>query len=321
MVNTQVEPPSDWQRRMEGVWHGLPAVFDPAGIHLGFIHSEQTVERDGAGAPVYRVRDRAHFTGPLLDRLTRSELDLRILDTGTSRVYDGRDIFGAGRPFGPVLLGSDYIKPWGCDSSVIVQLLDGGKRKVYSVLFYQGPTLLAALHGCYLLTYDHAESPSTRATIADFFGDERAAAPRPYAGITLQPGRWHGVADVAANDGRTFGQCEVTLEQRPLGEAETELAVAIRGSLSYSWRYVRRRDEHHYRCDGPDLFGNGIAFGRALFTTCYVRGQALKIVGRELPLDRGRALSVVWQLVRDEDALEAVISGALEWESGSPPVS
>jgi hypothetical protein len=313
-VSTQVERPSDWQRRIEGVWHGVPAVFDAAGAHLGDIHSEQTVERDEGGAPVYRVRDRANIAGPLLDRLTRSELDLRIIDTGASRVYDGRDIFGAGRPYGPVLLGSDYIVPWGCDSSVIVQLLDGGTRKVYSVLFYQGPALLAALHGCYLLTDDHADRPATRDAVAAFFAAERAAAPRPYAGITLRPGRWRGAADLAGRDGRTLGPCEVTIEQRPLGEAETELAVAIRGPLSHSWRCTRRRDEHHYRCAGPDLYGNGIAFGRALFSTCYVKGQALKVVGRDLALDQGRTLSVVWQIVRDEHDLEAVLSGTLEWQ-------
>ncbi|NTU78848.1 MAG: hypothetical protein HGA45_05500 [Chloroflexales bacterium] len=312
-MSTMVEPRSDWQRRIEGVWHGMPAVFDPAGGHLGFIHSEQTVERDESGAPVYRVRDQAHFDGPLRDRLTRSELDLRILDTGASRVYVGRDIFGAGQPFGPVLLGSDYIQPWGCDSSLIVQLLGGGTLKVYSVLLYQGPALLAALHGCYLLTYDHADSPATRDQIAAFFTGELAAAPRPYAHLTLQPGFWGGVADVYAGDGRPLGQCEVTIAQRPLDPVEVELDITISGSLSYSWRCARRRHDHHYHFAGPDLFGNGAAYGRALFTTCYVRGQTLKIVGREVPLDQRHTLSVVWQIIRDDHSLEAVISGALEW--------
>lgn len=312
-MRTQTEALADWQRQIEGVWHGMPAIFDPQGNHLGFIHSQQTVERDETDAPVYRVHDEPLFEGPLLERLTCSDLDLRILDTGISRVYAGRDIFGAGRVFGPVLLGSDYIQPWGCDSSLIVQLLAGGAIKVYSVLLYQGPALLAALHGRYLLTHDHAENPATRAQIDAFFAAEEAATPQPYASLDQQQGSWRGSLDAHAGDGRFLGQCRVGIEQRPIGHADTEQTITVSGPLNYSLSYTRRRNDNHYRFAGPDLYGNGAAYGRALFSTTYAWGQTLKIVGRELPIDGQGTLSVVWQIIRDDHKHEAVLSGTLEW--------
>ncbi|NTU78849.1 MAG: hypothetical protein HGA45_05505 [Chloroflexales bacterium] len=307
------ETRSVWQQRIEGVWYGMPSVFDAEGHHVGYGRFERTVTTDGEGRPVFMVRPELQLEGPLRERLRSVELVLWVLDDG-SRVYVGRDFYGAGMPFGSALLGSDYLQPWDSVTSVVVQLLPGGKTQVYSLLLYEGPTLLGVLLGNYTLLYDYARSDETRAAVEAFLAAERSMGQYPFSAASARAGRWVGQIEAFGADSEPLGLCEMTIAQRPCGEDGADLTVMVGGALSWAWRTTCRRQGQHYFFEGPDLYGNGAAFGRALFTTRYVQGQALKIVGREMLLDERHTLAIVWQLLRDGRP-EAVLAGVLDLEA------
>lgn len=305
---------SAWQQRIEGVWYGMPAVFDATGQHVGYGRFERTVKIDDQGRPVFIVRPALDLEGPLHERLRSVELLLWIVDDGGNRVYVGRDFYGVGVPFGPALLGSDYLQSWDCVTHVIVQLLPDGKTQLYSLLLYEGPALLGVLLGSYTLEYDYADNEATRSTVEAFLAAERAMGQYPFSTTFDRAGRWVGQVEAFGAEREPLGIHTLAMLQEPDGAAEAALTVTVAGAFTQTWRTTCRRDDSHYFFDGPDLYGNGAAFGRALFTTRYIRGQALKLVGREMLLDQGRSLAVVWQLLRDGRA-ELLLTGVLQWEA------
>lgn len=310
------ESRSAWQPRIEGVWYGMPGIFDADGRHVGYGRIARAITRDEAGHPTFYVRQDLELQGPLRERLRSIELVMHVRERGASRVYVGRDFYGMGLPYGPTLIGGDYLQPWACDTRVIVQLLAGGKTQAYSLLFSEGPVLLGAFVGGYALAHDYEHSRETRAAIDAFLAHERSIGAHPFSAAFARPGRWTGHVEAFGAGQAPLGRGELTITQRPRGEDEADLTVMVGGALSGAWRISCRRQGSRYFFEGPDLYGNGAALGRALFTTRYVHGQALKIEGREMLLDERGTLGVVWQLFRDEHALEAVISGSLEWEAG-----
>jgi hypothetical protein len=301
-----------WQQRIEGVWYGMPSVFDAEGRHVGYGRFERTVALDGEGRPFFVVKPELQLEGPLRERLRSVELVLSVLDEGDRRVYVGRDFYGSGAPFGPALLGSDYLQAWNCVTGVTVQLLPGGRTQLYSLLLYEGPTLLGVLLGGYRLEYSYARSDETRAAVEAFLAAERSMGQYPFSAVSDRVGRWVGQVEAFGAAGDPLGQCELSIAQLPRGEARAEVAITASGSLSWAWRAACRREGRDYFYEGPDLYGNGAAFGRALFTTRYIRGEALKLVGREMLIDEGRTLAVVWQLLRDGRPA-AVVAGTLSW--------
>jgi hypothetical protein len=308
------ETRSLWQQRIEGVWYGMPSVFDATGQHVGYGRFERAVAVDGAGRPFFVVRPELQLEGPLRERLRSVELVLLVRDEGDRRVYVGRDFYGSGAPFGPALLGSDYLQAWDCVTGVTVQLLPGGRIQLYSLLLYEGPALLGVLLGGYRLEYGYASSDEARATVEAFLAVERSLGQYPFGAVSGRAGRWLGQAEAFGAAGEPLGPCALIMAQQPRGEAGAELTIAAAGALSWAWRAACRREGRDYFYEGPDLYGNGAAFGRALFTTRYVRGEALKLVGREMLIDEGRTLAVVWQLLRDGRPA-AVLTGTLRWEA------
>ena len=149
MGSTEDAATSEWQRRVEDTWFGYPVVFDAAGAAAGLHPGQPHGGRQESGDPEIVVTNDMDFDGPVFDRIQQRDLVLRITDTGHGRVYDGRDFHGGGTPFGRLLLGQDFIVPWGLDTVVVVQVLPDGVSQVYSNLAYQGPRLVAALGGHY----------------------------------------------------------------------------------------------------------------------------------------------------------------------------
>ena len=142
---------SEWQARVEGTWYGAPAVFEPDGRHVGSIRVERTVRVGETGEPEIVVTNELLVDSPVAARIAEPELVLRITEGEHGRVYDGRDFDGAGRAFGRLLLGQDYIRPWGLDTVVMVQVLPDGVSQLYSNLAHVGPRLVVALGGRYVM--------------------------------------------------------------------------------------------------------------------------------------------------------------------------
>ncbi|MBL8055205.1 MAG: hypothetical protein JNK29_00840 [Anaerolineales bacterium] len=282
--------PSVWQQRVEGVWHGLPAVFDGAGAPLGCVRVTRGITRDAAGQPVFHVHSLAEFEGPLRARLAQPDLVLHVVDEGAARVYHGRDFHGAGQPFGATLLGSDYIQPWDVDTAVIVQVLPGGEAQVYSAQLYQGPALLGVLHGRYQLVRG-ADTPA-EAALDSFLAEERAAGPET---ILARAGRWQGDLTVHAADGTAQGAVPATVAWEQSGPGRVACEAAWDGPAGRRLRFLRRDAGAQCFFDGPDVFGNGQAFGRALFSTQHLRGEALTLRTRDVWLGPA-GLAVVWQV-------------------------
>ena len=63
------------------------------------------------------------------------------------------------------------------------------------------------------------------------------------------------------------------------------------------------------------MLGNGIAYGRALYTTQHLYGKATRIRGREFIIDDDYTMSVVWQIF-ESGRLKYTTYGVLDWQPG-----
>lgn len=304
---------SGWQQRVEGLWQGLPAVFDAAGQHQGFIRVRRWVEKGSSGQPAIRVTNEPELSGPLLARLAPPDLLLYVSpDGGPRRVYVGRDFTGMGRPLGSLLLGNDYIHPWEVDTSVIVQVLPDGCTQAYSALLYQGPALLGVIQGLYTLSQAGEAADGDR--VEAFIANERQRGPQPQTWPAHQRGAWRGEATCMRLDQEEPSSVLVEILHQPLDALRCEQQVKLSGGLSaqYSVKRSRQGSAHYYQ--GPHLVGNGQTFGRALFTRLHVSGEALRIEGREVLLDAEGRIAVCWQVQRD-GRLSEVVFGVLGWHA------
>ena len=286
---------SDWQRRIAGTWHGLPAVFEPDGTHLGFVRVDRTVQQQANGDPEIVVHNTLDFDGAVGHRIGAHELVLRAVDTSLGRVYDGRDFHGAGRPFGRLLVGRDFITEWNLDTVVAVQVMPDGVSQLYSNLAYQGPRLVAALGGLYVMDPDDPDA---------YRAAERRDGPVPFA---WSDGVWEGEVEVHdGTDGRTVPMTvSVAGSTLTFEGGGLERAVTARAVLDGNDQYY----------DGPDVFGNATAYGRMLHGTRHVRGTPLRLETREVLLHGGRSLAVAWQhwLLGDRTL---VVNGVLDKKEG-----
>ena len=302
---------SDWQQKVEGVWHGLPSVFSPTGEHNGHIRVYRHLDFDAQQQPVFRVIN--EVASPC--EITRAiadcpEITLYVADAGNSRVYTGPHIYGAGHPFGTTLLGNDYIHAWQTDTAVIVQLLPDGITQLYSCLTYQGPVLTGAILGRYRNVRD--ESPKSQAVLARFLQEERAEGNRPVADALRQPGCWTGSVAVYGSDNQGLGNADARFQQIPVDAGHTRLTLSLEGAMDvHAETCVNWHSQHQCAFAGPDFYGNAMAFGRALFSTRYLQGQAVKVVSRTTLL--GDQLAVVWAWY-EHGQLTRVIHGLLDWQ-------
>jgi hypothetical protein len=298
-----------WQRQVEGTWHGFPSIFDATGRHLGHVQADRSIFERG-GERLIQVKTTVDCAEPTRSRLEHAQHLLRVKHAGTSRVYDGEDFFGAGLPYGSLVLGSDYCLPWTSDNRVTVHVLPDGKTQAYSTLLYQGPAIHAVINGIYRLSHDYASNAETRAQIDAFVAGEKAIGARPYLLPKRGKGTFTGELEVYSASQEKVGRSAVSIAYTPVGLARAETVLRMDGPIARELRFVRTRHENQHFFEGPDVFGNAIGYGRALYTTQHVRGEALRIRGREFILDDRHTMSVVWELFRD-DRLEHVAHGVL----------
>ena len=301
-----------WHHQVEGIWHGMPAVYDAAGGFHGCIQADRAIYLDDAGRPLIRVKtDLSRVTGPLRQRLEHDEHLLRVAHLEDKRVYEGPDFYGAGYPYGSLILGNDYCVPWLADNRVGVQLLPDGERQAYSTILFEGPAMLGIIVGLYRQTKDYADNPQTRRDIAAFREAEVAAATSVYG----QPaGRsvWTGNLEVRDGGQKKVSHSQARLERQQQSHFRWDNRLQLEGGLTCSYAWSNARHEGLWTCEG-DLWGNGRAWGRALYSTLHVRSETRRLKTREFLLDGGRRLAVILEFYRAEEP-EYVVHGLLERE-------
>ena len=304
--------PSTWQQRITGDWHGLPSVFDADGTHVGHIKVSRASTFEG-GRTTYTMDTALDVRGPLRARFEASGFAFGVLDGERDRVYLGPDFVGAGHPYGALVDAHYYSPGWQADLRTMVHILgdaDGEPLQVYSSMLYEGPTVLAVFNGLY------RQAPAggdAEAALARFRDGERQAGPRSHVLPFKHAGQWTGTVAVHDPDGAERGAAQVRVDYKPLSLLAAETTVQLEGAVNARWKAVRRRQGNRHVWEGPDLWGNAIGYGRALYTSQHVFGQALKIRGREFQIDDQHGLSVVWQLF-GSDRLRHTLHGRLRWE-------
>jgi len=103
--------PSDWQKKIEGEWHGLPSIFDANGNHSGYNKVyRSSVFKDGQ--TTYMMNTKIEDgSNELLPRLEVSDIfSFGVVDSDQDRIYLGPDFIGAGHPYG-TLVDAHYYSP------------------------------------------------------------------------------------------------------------------------------------------------------------------------------------------------------------------
>jgi hypothetical protein len=192
-------------------------------------------------------------------------------------------------------------------------VLPDRKLQVYSSLFHEGPTIVAVQNGLYTVTQDHKDNPATQDFVKTFLAREREIGRKQHVLPVKYKGQWRGTLQVHGADQSYLGEAEVIIDHDPISLTRAHKRVHISGAVDHVWRYEHARTANHHRFEGPDMFGNGIAYGRFLFATRHVFGKALKLKSREtLLIDDNEALAVVWNL-HQSDKEHQVLFGVLDW--------
>lgn len=303
--------PSDWQKSIEGEWYGNPSVFDAEGNHTGWIKvNRSSVFEDGT--TTYFMHTKFDNTGPLRNRFEFTEFAFELIDSDADRIYLGPDFIGAGHPYGTLVDAHYYSPAWRADLRTMVHVLEDNATQVYSSLLFDGPTLFAVFNGVYKVAFDYEENDRTRTDIDSFCASERVAGPRVHSLPAKQAGTWSGPVALYGDDQQPRGSATVEISHRPTSLLRAEQTITITGDLNAQWSFERYHDGNRHTYDGPDLYGNAIAYGRAAYSSLHAMGKAQKIAGRDFLFDDKNSLSVNWKIF-EGDRLATVLYGALEW--------
>ncbi len=317
---------ASWHAKVEGRWFGAPSHYDREGRRIGYSQPRRTIlrgsEQDlGVGDPNTPDPERVlidvpadlHLEGPLKSRIEVDVQSAWVRPTERSRVYEGPDFFGAGYPYGSLTLGWVFFAPWNCDAKVMVQILPDKVTQVYDNLQFVGEGLCSSLNGLYLLAQDHDDNPETQARVAAFLESERSGGHSLFRHSTRKKGQWTGTLEAYDRDQQRIDDVQVCIDYTPVGHHRSELHVQLEGGLNHAWRGTRYRHDSEFFYEGPEIFGNAVAFGRALYLRQQLTG-GLRLVGRDFLLDRDYAMAVAWEFKRGHH-LEHVLHGKLDWSS------
>lgn len=313
-TNDKASGPSGWQKRIEGDWHGMPSVFNAEGHNVGRIKVSRASIFEG-GKTTYTMDTALDVTGPLRSRFEAKDFAFGVKDGDGDRIYMGPDFFGAGQPWGALVDAHYYSPAWQADLHTMVHILPDGKTQAYSSLLYEGPTLVAVFNGLYKMATDYGVNPETDRFIDGFIESEKVAGTKPHVLPFKHAGRWTGELSAYGPDQKPGGASKVTIDYRPTTLLRAAVDVRIDGPFEKRFRFERSRHGHRHTFDGPDVFGNAIGYGRALYTTQHFLGEALTLEGREFLLDDKYTMSVVWK-VKKSGKLSHVLYGALRFEPG-----
>lgn len=309
----------NWQNSIEGTWHGLPSVFDRDGNHVGYIKVDRSSQARENGVTYY-MDTTADIRGPLRARFEAARFAFGVEDVGGDRCYMGPDFVGAGHPYGAVVDAHYYSPGWMTDLRTMVHILPDGVTQAYSSLLYEGPTLLAVFNGMYRMSTDYDSNPVTARAIDSFVAQERSAGPTTHVLPFKHAGCWTGELAVFDPKGESAGTAQVTVDYRPTSLLRADVQLHVVGDIEVHARYTRSRHGNRHSFEGPELYGNAISYGRALYTSQHLYGRPLKIRGREFLLDDGHNMSAVWQ-VYGSDHMLLTLYGVLSWQPGEQVMS
>ena len=93
------------------------------------------------------------------------------------------------------------------------------------------------------------------------------------------------------------------------------MRIRTSGVIDSDMTFERTRDHNHHQYHGPDLFGNGIAYGRYLYSVMHAYGEATRIETRETLIDRDYTLVVNWNYLHSQRR-KYTTHGVLRWQPG-----
>lgn len=308
------ERPSNWQAQIEGEWHGMPSIFDPQGNHVGFnkVYRSSVFED---GRTTYFMDTRMDAVGELRARFEARNFAFGVLDSDQDRIYMGPDFIGAGHPHGMLVDAHYYSPAWRSDLRTMVHILPDNETQVYSSLLYDGPTINGVFNGIYKVAYDYHTNPETKEWVDQFVASERVNGSKPHVLPMKHAGIWRGEMQVYDHRQQPVGTNQVEIIYRPLSLVRALMEVSISGVINRQYSFERSRNNYRHTFDGPDVYGNGMAYGRALYTSQHFYGEALKVRGREFIINDDYTMSAVWQFFASDRA-QYMTFGVLNWEAG-----
>ena len=306
------DKPSDWQALISGQWHGAPAVYEPDGTYVGFNIVSRASERVGDKTRYWMETD-FDAVGPLRNRFEIGRFDFGVIDSDEDRIYTGPDFVGSGSPYGN-LVDSEYFSPaWNTHLRTVNHVVPELEMQVYSSLLYEGPTLAAVFNGLYVVTQD--DEPASRKRVAEWLQRERSEGKRPFVLPPKHAGRWQGEVEVYDARQQPLGVNQVTIDYTPVDLTRANTTIETRGVIDGRYAFERSRDHNHHQFHGPDIYGNGIAYGRFLYSTMHRYGEALRLETRDTLVDRNYTLVVNWNYFLSQER-RYTTHGVLAWQAG-----
>ncbi len=306
--------PSNWQQAITGEWHGYPSVFAADGTHMGVNKVTRACEFE-EGKTTYWMQTNFDCTGELAHRFDMGDTAMKfgVIDSDYDRIYCGPDFMGAGRPFG-MLVDSNYYSPgWNTDLRTVNLILPERKLQVYSSQLFEGPTLVAVFNGLYTVTQDHKTNPETQKQVDEFLASEKTNGKKPHVLPVKHAGKYHGELQVYNSDQQLLGTNQVTIDYTPLTLTRAKCAVKMEGVINREFQYERARNKNSHTYEGPDVFGNGRAYGRVLWSIQHFYGEAFKLRSRETLITDDNSLVLVWQFYQS-DKEQYTVFGVLDWQ-------
>ncbi|WGL16820.1 hypothetical protein PVT68_00630 [Microbulbifer bruguierae] len=307
--------PSNWQKSIEGEWHGMPSLFEASGTHVGYNKVSRASEF-ADGRTTYWMQTRFDATGPLNDRFELgSPFKFGVIDSDQDRIYTGPDFIGSGRPYG-LLVDSNYYSPgWNVNLRTMNHVVPDLGIQVYSSQLFEADTLVGVFNGLYIVTKDHETNPKTQKRVEQFLEHERRDGKRPFNLPVKHAGRFTGTFEVYNDKQELIGHNEVTIHHKPINLLHSEQTIEIKGVVNARWTAMRTRNGNHHQYHGPDMFGNGMSYGRYLYSVRHVFGQAYKLWSRETQVDEDYTLVCAWQFMQSQKE-QYTTFGVLRWEEG-----
>jgi len=218
-----------------------------------------------------------------------------------------------------MLVDAHYYSPgWTSDLRTLVHILPDGKTQAYSSLLLDGPTIHSVFNGVYKVAHDYNDNAETKEWIDEFVVSEEKNGPNTHLLPTKVSGKWVGEVIAYNAKQEKAGTIAVEIVHEPINLVRCKATVTMSGVINRSYSFTRHRDGNRHSFEG-DIFGNGISYGRALYTSQHFAGEASKIKGREFFYDDKHNLSVVWQCFKG-DVQEYMVYGVLEWQPGSAAI-
>jgi hypothetical protein len=307
--------PSNWQQAIDGEWHGYPSLFEHDGTHVGYNKVSRASEfKDGR--TTYWMETLFDAAGPLMDRFEiGAKMEFGVIDSDQDRIYTGPDFFGSGRPFG-LLVDSSYYSPgWNVQLRTVNHVVPELGLQVYSSQLFEADTLVGVFNGLYVVTHDHDTNPETQAKVSAFLEKEKKDARKPFNLPVKHEGVFRGEFEVYNENQELIGTNKVTVHHRPINLLHSEQTIEIEGVINRKWTAMRTRNGGSHQFHGPDMYGNGKSYGRYLYCSRHVFGEAFKLWSRETVVDEDHTMVCAWQFLESQRE-KYMTFGVLRWEQG-----